>query len=196
MKPFAWVNYAFQALATEGYGHSGSDAKARNGRGDYSSRTGIQQSLFIGRDGKYRYVEEFDSDFHTQASPPRSLKLRPVMINLRSEYYQMSETFEPESPPSITSPGFDASFDNDLKNARSEFDISILSLHGSYEDSEIPSTSGSEDHVQLPSPTNRKPEISAMIFDSSATLPISIIVTSPDEDAPELLQTRPTIQRK
>ena len=163
--------------ATEGIGHSESDRRQNK-----------QQELYIGRDGQYRYTAD-----HPPCTPrSRNSKPRPT-LDLRPEYNNAApadiwdDFFDPESPPPLPKAVFDDSFDEDLKNARAEFDVTIPSEKdfGPYTDSEYSSTNVSEDHVQNPSPTKPKHEISATIFHSSKSIPITIIVTTPIEEVPD-----------
>lgn len=180
--------------ATEGNGH------ARGYAEDYG-RQHAQQELYIGENSQYRYAADQVTVSYT--SGRRDSKARQI-LDLRSEYNKSApadiwdDTFEPESPPPLSKHGFDVSFDEDLKNARAEFDVTISAEKEDltqYTDSEYSSSDIAEDHVQDRTSTQRKNEISATIFQSSTKAPITIIVTTPIEEIPDPVDRPPVLKR-
>lgn len=175
--------------ATEGTGHSGGFVRQEG-----------KEVLYIGEDGTYR----FNSD-RTSYTPRSRQSRTPPILNLRGAYNISApadlwdDSFEPESPPPLASPGFDDSFADDLINARTEFDIkssqSSEKDSGNYSDSEYSSTDVSVAQPANSGVTNRLREISATVFQSTASVPITIIVTTPLEEIPDPVTNPPVLQR-
>jgi hypothetical protein len=172
--------------ATEGGGHSASYGRHNEQRG-----------LYIGKDGTYRFAADHPPHI------PRSLKSKsPPALDLGADYNISvpadiwDNSFEPESPPPLPTPSFDDSFDSDLKNARSEFDVTITPEKGfgKYTDSEHSLTDVSEDS-QDPKAAKCLKEVSATIFQGTSSIPITILVTTPIGEIPDPLDTPPTLQR-
>ena len=198
MKPLAWFNHAVRAVyvihhfdahltddihrATEAIGISG----------DAVTQSELSK-LQIGKNGVYILTSGPTSPAPLSRQPktPPTLDLKSVCNPVLTCLWD--ESFEPESPPPLLKPSFDEAFAEDLINARTEFDVKPS--RSSEQDSKYSSTDAIEHEAKDSTSAEPLREISATILRSSDSIPISIIVTPPFEEIPELVTSPPVRAR-
>ena len=161
-------------------------------RRDMAIQNGHAQ-LQLRKDGTYRIISSRtppERSWHTKVLPAINIVSEP----LDSRGYSL----RPESPPPLLFPGFNESVAEDLINARMEFDIQASRYSeqdsGTDKYSTYRSTDISEDQGKNPSRIDYVGEVSTTIFQSSANVPISIIVTEPPKEISEPVNSPPNPQ--